>query len=139
MTNGGPISFVVPGTPVPWARARLNGAKHFKSAKVREYQKAVAYAAKTAFRGHLYAFMRGESLVVFVEAVLPVPPSWSKQKREDALRGLKRPTGRPDVDNYAKIVLDALNGIAWKDDSQVWQLTATKRYGPNPHLTVTVR
>ena len=38
------------------------------------------------------------------------------------------PTGRPDVDNYAKAVMDALNGIAYNDDSQVACLTSRKQY-----------
>lgn len=35
-------------------------------------------------------------------------------------------TLRPDVDNLAKPVLDALNGLAYKDDSQVVSLTIRK-------------
>lgn len=37
-----------------------------------------------------------------------------------------------DVDNAAKATLDALTGVCWKDDSQVWRLTverAEKRTG----------
>lgn len=33
---------------------------------------------------------------------------------------------RPDIDNIAKTVLDALNGVAYKDDAYVVKLTATK-------------
>ena len=36
------------------------------------------------------------------------------------------PTKRPDADNIAKAILDALNGIAWKDDNQVVQLVVIK-------------
>jgi Holliday junction resolvase RusA-like endonuclease len=39
-----------------------------------------------------------------------------------------RPTTRPDIDNYAKLVLDALNGFVWADDSQVVKIEAVKRY-----------
>lgn len=35
---------------------------------------------------------------------------------------------RPDADNCAKAVLDALNAIAWHDDSQVASLTVRKCY-----------
>lgn len=34
----------------------------------------------------------------------------------------------PDIDNYAKSVLDALNGYAWTDDTQVVELEATKSW-----------
>lgn len=38
-------------------------------------------------------------------------------------------TSKPDVDNLAKLVKDALNGHAYRDDSQVTQLTVVKEYG----------
>lgn len=39
---------------------------------------------------------------------------------------LKYPRG--DVDNYAKLVLDACNGLFYVDDSQIHTLTASKSY-----------
>jgi Holliday junction resolvase RusA-like endonuclease len=39
---------------------------------------------------------------------------------------------RPDIDNLCKLVLDALNGVAYNDDGQVCVLLAEKRYiGPD--------
>ena len=38
------------------------------------------------------------------------------------------PTSKPDADNYAKLVLDALNGVLWRDDSQVVRLFVEKTY-----------
>lgn len=38
------------------------------------------------------------------------------------------PSVAPDVDNYAKAALDALNGIVWMDDSQIVDLRLCKRY-----------
>ena len=35
-------------------------------------------------------------------------------------------THKPDADNVAKVVLDALNGVAWLDDAQVTSLTVLK-------------
>lgn len=35
---------------------------------------------------------------------------------------------RGDIDNYVKLILDALNGVAWDDDRQVVILTAAKSY-----------
>ena len=37
---------------------------------------------------------------------------------------------RPDVDNYAKSVLDASNKILWDDDSQIIHLHITKLWAP---------
>ena len=44
------------------------------------------------------------------------------------LSGLISPTKKPDVDNVIKIILDALNGFAWHDDSQVVNLQIEKKY-----------
>ena len=35
---------------------------------------------------------------------------------------------RPDIDNGIKLLLDALNGLAWEDDGQVVKITAEKYY-----------
>ena len=45
---------------------------------------------------------------------------------------------RPDVDNAAKAVLDALNGVAWEDDSQVERLGVEKSYGQEARTTVRI-
>jgi crossover junction endodeoxyribonuclease RusA len=37
-------------------------------------------------------------------------------------------TGKPDADNLAKFCLDVLNGAAWKDDSQIVEMAATKKF-----------
>ena len=37
-------------------------------------------------------------------------------------------TSRPDVDNVSKAIMDALNGVAYKDDAQVSVLVCEKRY-----------
>lgn len=44
------------------------------------------------------------------------------------------PTSRPDADNYGKLVLDALNGILWRDDSRVVDLRIQKVY--SDHLGI---
>ena len=38
-------------------------------------------------------------------------------------------TKKPDADNLAKAILDALNGVAYPDDAQIVTLTVRKRYG----------
>ena len=68
---------------------------------------------------------------VLVDCVFyaPVPKSWTKAKRQQALEGKLAYTSRPDIDNLVKLVLDALNGTAYEDDAQITGLSAQKVYG----------
>lgn len=68
-------------------------------------------------------------LSVVVDITVRPPQSWSKRKTEQALSGALFPTGKPDLDNVAKLYLDALNGILWVDDAQIVKLIVLKQYG----------
>ena len=61
-----------------------------------------------------------------INCYFPIPKSVSKKKRV-AMDGAFY-TKKPDCDNIAKIILDALNGIAYDDDSQVAMLNVVKLY-----------
>ena len=54
------------------------------------------------------------------------------------LRQLERPTKKPDVDNIAKAILDSLNGIAYRDDSQIVELNMKKLYADLGFVKVTL-
>jgi Holliday junction resolvase RusA-like endonuclease len=54
------------------------------------------------------------------------------------LNGCIYPTKKPDADNIAKIILDALNGVAYTDDTQVINLLVQKRYGEAPEVKVEI-
>ena len=47
-------------------------------------------------------------------------------------------THRPDVDNLTKAVLDALNGLAYKDDAQVCSLNFDKYYGKEAKVIIEI-
>ena len=47
-------------------------------------------------------------------------------------------TSKPDSDNLAKFVIDSLNGIFWKDDSQISKLSVVKWYGCSPKTQITI-
>lgn len=50
----------------------------------------------------------------------------------------EHPSVGADIDNYLKLVLDAANGILWKDDSQICRLVGEKIYGSDDRIIVTV-
>jgi Holliday junction resolvase RusA-like endonuclease len=78
-----------------------------------------------------------DALRVSVLAYFGIPASWSAKKRAAALAGLVRPTKRPDWENVAKM-LDALNGVVWRDDAQVVSGLIEKHYSDRPRLRVEV-
>lgn len=50
-----------------------------------------------------------------------------------------RPRKSGDLDNRIKVTLDALNGVAWKDDDQVVEIHAYRRDDKHdPRVTVSV-
>lgn len=53
------------------------------------------------------------------------------------LSGARACAKKPDFDNIAKIVVDALNGIAWADDCQIVSASVSKRYDDVPRVEVT--
>jgi len=134
------IQFEIPGPPVAKGRARafVRGGKvgHFTPKKTEAYESSVRLFAAQAMAGA--APMDGP-IELTVIAFLPIPPSWPKKKQADALAGSLRPTGRPDLDNIVKAVKDGMNGIVWRDDSQVVDLAAGKRYSDRPRVDVVAR
>ena len=61
-------------------------------------------------------------------AYFPVPNSYSKKMRGECVAGLIKPTVKPDIDNVVKAALDAMNGVVYADDKQVFELSITKQY-----------
>ena len=66
-------------------------------------------------------------------------PGCKKQKAL-MLDGLIRPTVKPDLDNFAKLVLDSLNGYAYHDDAQVvvFKEPFCKFYAEKPFIGVII-
>ena len=129
------ITFSVPGDPVPQPRPRVSTAGGFARAyvpakhPVHAYRQAVAAAARAAGLGET-----GDPLNVVIDAVFRRPKSHLTK------RGVK-PTAptlpRPDVDNLAKAVLDALQDVMG-DDTNVSRLVVEKSYGPEARTTVRI-
>lgn len=83
-------------------------------------------------------FPEDTPLSVYIRADVSIPKSASKKKRDLMLTGKIRPTKKPDPDNIAKAVLDALNKVAYKDDTQVIHLSVNKRYADMPKLEIEI-
>lgn len=63
---------------------------------------------------------KGVPVLVEIDTWRPLPKSRPKKVRHEP------DVFKPDVDNICKLVLDALNGTAWADDTQVTDIEAHK-------------
>lgn len=68
----------------------------------------------------------------------PIPKSTSKKKRKEMLEHRLRPTVKPDLDNVAKLIYDALNGVAWYDDNAIVDARVQKFYSDEPRVEVSI-
>lgn len=122
--------FYIYGEPQGKARPRFartrNSVRTYTPNKTVDYEEKVRLAYLTQCKEET---IEGP-VKVYIQANFLIPKSWSKRKKVYAYSGLIKPTKKPDVDNIAKAVCDALNGIAYKDDSQIVKLTVEKYYAP---------
>ena len=54
-------------------------------------------------------------------------------------QGHVRPIVKPDLDNYIKSTLDALNGVIWTDDATIVELNTSKWYADDPRIEIEVK
>ena len=132
------IIFVVPGRPQPKERPRVTRSGYsFTPPRTKEYEALVIEQAKKS--GTLPQSPIEETpLKMIIWCYMPIPTSWSRKKQELAIQGKLLPAKRPDIDNLGKIVMDALNGVAYKDDAQIVQLVINKIYSEEPRLDVLI-
>ena len=75
---------------------------------------------------------------VSITAYFGVPKSTKKTEVEAMLNQIISPTKKPDIDNIVKIVLDAMNKFAFKDDTQITKLEVEKKYGTEEKIVVKI-
>lgn len=130
------ITIIVPGVPVAKGRPRFTKVgRVFTPKKTEDYEKAVRLFANRAMAGRPPL---DRPVRVSVFALVPVPESWSKKRKQAALAYQILPECKPDGDNYLKVTCDALNGCVWRDDAQAIVSTVVKVYGHKPQLRIEV-
>lgn len=127
--------FYVPGEPQGKARPRFTRiGRTYTPKKTVEYENQIKSAFAEA--GGKYSEY---PVSIRITAMYAMPQSASKSKKQKMILGEILPLKKPDLDNIAKAVCDALNGIAYKDDSQVCRLAVIKQYGTEPGIMVSIK
>lgn len=125
------MKFTIPGEPTGKGRPRVMRTGHaYTPEKTVLYENLV----KLCYKGKIH---EGE-LAMDVKAFYQIPKSASRRNADLMQRWCIKPTKKPDCDNVLKIIADALNGIAYKDDSQIVDARVRKYYSDEPRIEVEI-
>ena len=127
--------FEIEGKPVGKGRPRFkrmgNFVQTYTPEKTADYEKLVRLNFQNAG-----GVITEKPVRVEIVAFFAPPKTTRKKDKIEMLANRILPMKKPDVDNIAKIVLDALNQIAYKDDSQVIELIVKKKYAAEAKVLV---
>jgi Holliday junction resolvase RusA-like endonuclease len=126
------INLTIPGEPCAKGRPRLG--------KFGTYTPTKTINAETLIKELYIVEHNGKKIdgqvCLRVKAYFKISKSFSKKMAEEMNSGNIRPVKRPDGDNILKLVSDALNGLAYDDDSQVVTAIVEKYYSDNPRVEI---
>lgn len=129
------MRIVIEGKPIPQKRPRFARMKGF--VKTYDPQSEEKKTVKTLIKSQVTEKLEGP-LKVNCIFYLHIPLSFSKKKKQEAIDGVLKPATKSDIDNYVKFYFDCMNGIAWRDDSQVVELKAEKVYSSRPRTEIEI-
>ena len=134
------IKFTIPGPPKGKQRPRIcrvNGrSMAYTPKETIEYERLVraSYTAVSKVK-----FERNLPIEISILALYSVPKYVSRKTKELMLNGRLFPTKKPDADNIIKVILDALNGLAYQDDAQIYRVYFEKMYAEIPETKVLIK
>lgn len=129
--------FEVPGTIKGKGRPRVNSytGMVYTPTTTKDYE----YLVEQYFLLKYPKFNTLEGrLLVNIIATFKIPKSTKKCEVEKMLQNEISPTKKPDIDNIVKIILDAMNKFAFKDDTQITKLSVEKRYGEEEKIYIEI-
>ena len=128
------MEFTIKGKPVGKARPRVTKNGVYTPQKTKDKQKQIQ--AEYIKQGNVHY---GDNSLKFTGIVeYAIPKSTTKAIKQQMLEGDIVPRVKPDIDNVAKLIMDALNGIAYKDDSQIAEIHLIKKYSLEPKTTIRI-
>jgi len=127
------VTFIVEGEPQGKGRHRTT-----KKGITYTPDKTVLYEnwVKVCYQSRTINKTLEGPLAMYIDAYYTIPKSKSKKIKEQMRKGILRPQKKPDSDNIAKAILDSLNGIAYKDDAYVVDLTVRKYWADEGFVKV---
>lgn len=134
------VKFKILGAPMGKGRPRFKNVGKFVQTYTDKQTTTYENLVKLSYQQQVnYKFDDKEQLDVSIYAYFPISKDTSKKKKQLMLENKISPIKKPDCDNIAKIILDSLNNIAFKDDSQVVKLFVCKHYSDTPKVEVIIK
>lgn len=133
------VEFTVLGEPKGKARPRFNTktGHAITPEDTANYETLVKWEYARQCAG--IRFPDDAMLDMRIIAYYGIPKSKSnKVKMKMAMHEI-RPTKKPDMDNVVKIIADALNNVAYRDDTQIVDVQCRKYYSEKPRVQITIR
>ena len=134
------LEFIIDGKPKAKQSFRYTstGLKYTPK-DVKQYARDVQYCFYQKYPKWLPSMFFEKPLKIDIQVYKQIPKSFNKTQKQRALAGELRPLTKPDVDNYSKNILDALNGIVYPDDRQIVELTVKKFYSNADFVNVNIK
>ena len=132
------LKLTVPGEPKGKARPRFSRTTGttYTPSNTAEYESRVLYFFKMEYPDWKPT---EKPVSVRILAYYQIPKSSSMKRASQMKIGRIRPTKRPDADNIAKAICDALNGVTYRDDAQIVSLGVHKLYSTDPRVEVMIK
>lgn len=131
-------NFKVYGKPQPKQRPRFSRGRTYTPTPTLKYEDLIRQTFYEVF-GEDAPKLTG-AIEMDIEFYFPIPVSTSKKGKTSMILGYLRPTKRNgDIDNLFKVVADALNGVAYWDDSQIIQGTVSKWYSETSRAEIFIK
>lgn len=140
------IQFTVLGEPVAKGRAKTRNivtkdgrqfTQQYTPEKTRRYEESVKWAFLEQCPGQ--RFEDDDALWITLHIYKSIPKSMTKRNRTRIDVGELFPGKRPDGSNILKAIEDALNRIAYRDDSQIVRFDVEQYYSETPRVEVEIQ
>ena len=143
------IWFKYNGEPVGKGRPRVTARKGkgkdsavwahaYTPKKTKQFEDDIRFEFMASTSETMPVYEKGIPLTMKCTFAFAVPKSYTRKKRAACLSGELMHTHKPDADNVAKAVADALSGYAFDDDSQIVNMILEKVYAEESYVEVSI-
>ncbi|HHN8246670.1 TPA: RusA family crossover junction endodeoxyribonuclease [Clostridioides difficile] len=127
------VNFTIDGEPVGKERPRFNLAtkRTYTPNKTKSYEELIKWLYQSKVKYYFEGYIK-----MTIRCYYSIAKSNSKKVKEQKRNNVLRPSKKPDIDNVVKIIADSLNEIAYKDDTQIVEVVASKYFSDEPRVEV---